>query len=914
MVVNVRLLFVALAWLFMAAGAVAQNIAPPAFNGAIGATGFVQTPAPSSGGVPSWVATTCPLQSNPAMCIDFANNREWDGISSTLKTATADLSLTRSTTETVRDASDNFSTVSAGNFAISSAGLQIMGPTNLLTQTEISTGTSLNTGWGTLVTTLAAPTINGTIAGGGPGGVDQATDVTFPSSTATGQRSGIFAEISTTTGTQYTCGMWIKGVNGNEQVLLFEYEATVFSAYATKIVDLPATPAWQFIKATFTSTHTEIGANGTVIEIGVDTRATSIALGAASSHMPLLTGGRILVSMPQCSLGQDLQSWVPTSGTIITAPVVDNISATGDLSTALKASAGTAVLTTMRAPESVVGTFLGNNSAVFFGKTATDTLVSGSMNTAATGYWPGSAESSSISWGSGTTDQVGLNGSLSSAGSIAAPAGATTFLGSTSGTASGILNGNILTLAVYTPEQTLVATSSQPVTGFSYGGLEDYYGFGAVGATYNANHIQLINVLNGANPNITTDTPGMTWPAAAVCPNAVACDFDTTADTSNVTGSNAIGLAAASSSYGIISFTDKGTGDWTQANIMGNVFNGNLNFGGPGLVRTCPTAAGGDANCNWKPGNILAVGCGVVAGCTGGEDFLLLLGSARDPTDFSLTKTEYSTVGSSQWSGTAWGSWTGLPTTTTLAVSPVPFMYDYLYSNGSFVQFGQNYAAVSGNPDNQNSYIFAWLYKEQGSPATAPIIVRFPLNQINTQTNLQAVTSINSQSISAGSSAGGTVTLTVPNGLLYQVNTAIDVSGTSVWDASWRVTANSATTVSFATATTGTVSTGTVAQSAPTFWQYCKGNGVWSSSPSDWATVHASAANAFAVAQPDILITNIQYLPAQNTYLAMGTLPDSLGNTPYNAGRVHVTLASAAQALPRSRSKSLSQRQPKPPA
>ena len=57
------------------------------------------------------------------------------------------------------------------------------------------------------------------------------------------------------------------------------------------------------------------------------------------------------------------------------------------------------------------------------------------------------------------------------------------YIGSTNG-ARGLLNGDLVSLAVYDTKQTLIATSSQPITGVTFGGLVDYNGNYYSGAKY----------------------------------------------------------------------------------------------------------------------------------------------------------------------------------------------------------------------------------------------------------------------------------------------------------------------------------------------------------------------------------------------------------------------------------------------
>jgi hypothetical protein len=93
----------------------------------------------------------------------------------------------------------------------------------------------------------------------------------------------------------------------------------------------------------------------------------------------------------------------------------------------------------------------------------------------------------------------------------------------------------------------------------------------------------------------------------------------------------------------------------------------------------------------------------------------------------------------SSWTDQGWGPWGGFPTAQNGDETAPPFFFNVNYSQLIFVQYGQNYQNVFGNPDSQNNYIYAVLFQWNAGTPTAPICVRMALIDLATPSNVTAV-------------------------------------------------------------------------------------------------------------------------------------------------------------------------------
>ena len=770
---------------------------------------------------PAWVATACPL-GTPSYCVDFTNNRAWDGVSHNVKTATADLSLTRAYTETYIDASNNISQVSSGAPAIGSNGLQVMGGINLIGySTPGQSGNTFNTGW-TANGSTTAPTVT-YVANGGPSGVYDDSKIVFAAASGSGQYSDISWNMSgLTAGGVYTCWAEIKGNAGGEQIMMFTQETSGANAgLAGKILSNNSnsnglTTTWAPQSVTFTA-----GTTGVALHIGMrtDTTVLSILNNGASGSFPNLTGGTVHVSMVACAPGFQISSFVPTTGTAVTAAQVDNVSATGDLATAFS-QAKTISITTTNGRQGEAATFIGNansvggSSAIFLGKTTGDALVSGaSSSTTATSTWT-KPETSTISWSSGTNAYIDINGSCgtsvagtcgSSDAATRSLASGTVYLGSSAGSTTGLCNCNFQTLAIYGAQQTLVATSSQPVTSIAFQnsnsalyGLLDYQGNTNLGGPYyyTANYMTNYNLQKGSSHLINADTMTWTW-------GADGNSYGTTGDTpGQFNGSGDSGGASNNASMIYLP-----TPSWQNPFATGiNSTSFAATLGTETQFVGCTYGTLGTQNCEWKPTSIISLAASV----TGNSQDIMLFAISRqwETSGYGqiYSSIAYATNTYSSGYATPWKSvtWSGLPGTQAGDLSTPTFGYTALGNSNAlatitFVQFGKNYANVSGNPDSQNTYLYAILSNYSGQVTNTAICVRIALSNLTTASNAAAV-----------------------DGSNY-----------------------------------------------PKYWQYYKGGGNWSSASSDWSSWSTNAQNIWPTGMSNVGggPFSIQYLPAQNRYI-----------------------------------------------
>ena len=674
--------------------------------------------------VPSWVPAGAKIY------CDFSDDKCWDGYTSSVVAPTSLLQLVRqqgatSVGEIYTDASRTPAMISSGNLAIGSAGLQIMAQTNYLSNSTITIGTTLSpAGWGPYkMGGLPRPTVTATTIAGGPGGIAWDSIIHFPAAISAKQASQIDAGFSSAPGTQYTCSVWMKGNEGREQIILDLQDRGVSHTYlSAKQINL--TMRWERY-----STTAKAISPRTTFSIGVLTNGTGLSNGSAA-QMPLARGGDVHMSAPQCNPGPSSTAYVATEGTPVTTPINDDITARGDLARALASYGATVVISTNGSAESQAATFIGNRGATFFGKDSTDHLTSGSTTTAATGMWPGS-EKSSFSW-SPSGGALSLNGSLSPTDSTPRSlSSGDIYIGSTNG-ARGLLNGDLVSLAVYDSKQTLIATSSQPITGITFGGLVDYNGNYYSGAKYGytANALSYYNSQHYPRSYINGDTFAVTW-------GRDGNDYMTAGDTTQFLGPASGGPAGVGNNTALMYLPEWGSGSWFKV-IGTNVKDFSANLGTFAQLSTCSPAAGAIQHCEWKPASLLSISCSVISGCTGVAD-VMLLALSRQHEYYGTYGSVYTTFLYSTWTGQGWGPWGGFPATQNGDVTTPPFFFSADYSQLVFVQYGKNYENAPGNPDDQNDYVYAVLFQWNAGIPTAPICIRMGLSNLAIPSNVDAV-------------------------------------------------------------------------------------------------------------------------------------------------------------------------------
>ena len=418
----------------------------------------------SGGSPPAWVAAACPNNPAPQICIDFVGNQAWDGISSSPVAPSSLLSITRAGTESYQNTSGAFSTIPSGALAIGNAGLQIQGQINQLPSSTICTSATGGTctfaaGWTDGNTGIALPSSFVHNIGDAPDGTDSDT-VTFPAATGTTSVSQVSGGACTpvASGQPYTVSFYAQSVGSVAALTIKLQQASPAGALAVKIIQ-PPVGAWQLVSVTGiptgTSVHPSIG-----IDAGgsnaVGTTDIALVAGVIANLWPKLTGGTVKIAQVQCNPGTNRVGNVATKGTALGTALVDNITATGDLASALHSSGATVRVTTSQGSQGKAAALLGNGGSTFLGKDATDhLLITSSLATSAMGLWNNNTTYTGVagslapivlaSWGLGA-GALSLNGSIATDTNTRSMSG-TVFLGSADGTNSP-WNGNLLSLEI----------------------------------------------------------------------------------------------------------------------------------------------------------------------------------------------------------------------------------------------------------------------------------------------------------------------------------------------------------------------------------------------------------------------------------------------------------------------------------
>ena len=285
--------------------------------------------------------------------------------------------------------------------------------------------------------------------------------------------------------------------------------------------------------ATFTNSSANIGTQnsfntvfnpGTPITFNNIVNTTSVATGTTYYVVTASTSTLTISASPtlspsyhyydqrhgdrECHAGRDGEHWCLSLGAAVQhrqaagclyalsdnrdfQVVNDNISATGDLATALAASK-TVVANVGSAQEcdglsGCAGTIIGNGGSAFLSKNSTDNLIAGSLATTTTGMWPNAnTEQATLAFDS-SGGAIGLNGSTATDATSRSLSSGTVYFGSTNGS-SGLLTGDYVSLAVYSTKIAPTSTATQPITGVSWGGqpgaFPNYYGRYYSGSDY----------------------------------------------------------------------------------------------------------------------------------------------------------------------------------------------------------------------------------------------------------------------------------------------------------------------------------------------------------------------------------------------------------------------------------------------
>ena len=673
------------------------------------------------GGLPPWVATACPNGLNPQICIDATrgDGMAWSGISNALVPIASLMPVTRTGTESYQDASGAFSSIPANTLAIGSAGLQIQGQLNTLPYSTVcasATGgtCTFHTGWGSFSGgTLSASPPSGYVhnVGDSPDGTDSDT-ITFPTlpdNTLTTQ-SGInnsSCGIATAAGQYFTGSFYAQAVSSNPTIVA----QLSTSLDAGNLISPPAAPNWKLYSITGITR-----VSGAVhIAIGTLAAIGQKLANAGNAPVPaLVPGGTVKIAMAQCNPGTSRIGNVATTGAALTSTLVDNISATGDLATALHAAAATVQIKTSLGTQLQAGALLGNGGSTFLGKSTTDKVVStSSLATVSSGLWNTSKVYTGVTspqpvvtmaWGTGA-GTLSLNGAVVSDATSRSLSG-TVFLGSADGTASPC-NCNIVSLEVDAGNNAPVASASQPITGVTLGGLLNFNGIittpnTGTSAVATANNIINYNLQGYPGNGIQGDTFASAWSSDGLT-------YMTAGDTNTFGGGGSEGVffgSVASPGYGIP--IPAGSNGVQFHTLLGTFAQ---------TSGTCPAGYGGTGGCEWKPASMLALGTSFTGAA---HDMILLMLSrqweagsygaiyssvsydvAEDPPWATLANWQgFPATNNGDIASTAtFGSFTGFPGQDS---SPWPFGIGVFVSNGN-----QDYSTVSGNSDSMNEYLYA---------------------------------------------------------------------------------------------------------------------------------------------------------------------------------------------------------------
>jgi hypothetical protein len=636
------------------------------------------------GGPPAWVPAGAQVY------VDFVNNRAWDQLANSgagiVVTPASLLTDARSASIPYDPGTGITSTVAANALPIGSAGLQVFQVNNLLGQSN-GDYTTAGAVWTASFsgTGIVAPTITKnpdfgstgcTAADTAPDGSCNTTEITIPPITTTNAQSSVQQHITgVTAGVTYTCYVWMKNsaAVSNPQLYLFMQQgAASYGDFASAFVQPSAN--WQRFSVTGTLPAAQ---TSLYFNIGSNTNSPSTDQSISTP------GGTIEAWVSGCSPGAAPAPYVATTTASSPTVALDNITATGDLATALEASAGAVSITTAGGGNGVAGTMLDDNGTVFIGKSATDavtTALGAALSSPTRGTYSGAA-TAYLEW-STTAGAVSLNGAATNTDATSRSPGSGPFhIGTTSGT-SAPLNAYVASITVYNTARAPVVASSVPITSISFGTVATLSSGalqGAAPSTY----------VNGDSWSPTVDASGNIWTLCNDC-----------------------GWGTFSGSAGGDVILSENT--WSGGNH--GYFNlGNLTGGGSGVAGLInsfsPSPLGGKltqqsgTTNTWKSHGLIAI--------TDGANTDLFAGLTWDAYAPSAPWIQVHQTGGSVVSvvnpatnAATTANWSGMPTYSggILPASPATFTAN-TFGSPTFIQYPASYCGTG--PDGSASYLYA---------------------------------------------------------------------------------------------------------------------------------------------------------------------------------------------------------------
>ena len=630
--------------------------------------------------VPSFVNSVCPGLPSNGMCLDLVGNQAWDGIGKATVTPASLLTDTRAATVPYDPGTSITTTVAANTLPLGSAGLQVF--QNNVNYIKSTAGDYTATGWAGAHNVAAAPTITKnaffgtsgcTTADTAPDGSCNTTEITIP---AIGGNQESYVQqgpsATLTTGGTYTFWVWLKNsaATSNPQTYISVQEgATPFNEIGLALVT-PG-PTWKkfsvsfVVPATFTSVYVNIGSN---------TSTGQLAGGGQ------VGGGTLEAWVSGLNPGSAPGPYVPTTTTAATTVALDNITATGNLATALASVNGALSVTVKGAGSGIAGTIVDSNGTVFLGKSSTDnvtTALGAVLSSKAAGNF-NAPERSYLAWGSGG-GSINLNGTaITTDASARAPAGPF-HVGTTSGT-SAPLNGYITAIAVSPSAVPPPLVASAPITGVAM-----------------TTPVTLASgTLQGSAPS--TYVEGDTWMATE----------DASGNLFALSNDSGWGSNIATNGNGDVILSQA---TWT-AGTPGYLNFGNITGGPPGVVNAFGTAIGTFATQQTSTQNTWK-SCGLIAVKDGtNTDLFAGLVWQQNPTAAPWTFGQASsTVISATTANAATSSlWNGMPPTPPVLPVASPTFNSSNFGAPCFIQYAPGYVNTTlpiSNPDNSGSYLYA---------------------------------------------------------------------------------------------------------------------------------------------------------------------------------------------------------------
>jgi hypothetical protein len=682
--------------------------------GSMPATSAGVGPVTSGGSsVPAFVAATCGSSfPSTGICADLISSstsphvvggQVWDGTAQATVTPASLLTDTRSVAAPSDPGTSITTSVPANTLIMNSAGLQVF--QNNINFLIATVGDYTGTAWAQSGAPFAAitrtkNTTGCTTAQQAPDGSCNTTEITIPAATGVSLQSALQNQVSgLTAGSPYTFSIWLKNsaTTANPQAYInVQQGATPFDEIARTLVQ-PGS-AWQRWTVTFTAPST----GSAFVEIGVCTNHVSVACNQGQ-----VGGGTMEAWVSEVTPGTVPGPYVPTTTTAAATIALDNITATGDLATAL-ASSGSVSVTTSGAGNTVAGTMLDSNGTVLLGKSANDnvmTALGATLTSKAQGNFPAS-ETAFLKLGSGGS--INLNGTPVATDATSRTPAAPFHVGTTSGTAAP-LNGFITAIAVYPSAVSPPLVASAPITGVSIGTIATISSGTLQGAAPST-------FVNGDSWNVTEDASGNVW---GLCDD---CGFG------NFTGANGGNVILSEST-----FTPGSAGNPGFLNL------GNASGGPPGLVDSfnsnlgnfsTGTSGSGTGN-TWKSCGLIAVKDGTNTDLFAGLAFDFYAAAA--PWAQTTSAATIASVVSTN-AGTP-ASWNGLPPSPAVQAITTPTFSTEQFGSPCFVQYApgyQNATLPTPNPDNSGSFLYATSNDGGWNGGSNIYLARIPLATIET--------------------------------------------------------------------------------------------------------------------------------------------------------------------------------------